>query len=511
MKASNNSRAGARRAIILAIIAAASVFALGAQDTGSPAASAQPSAAEVQAVPAADPAKAPRFYEDAPEADLRAVESAQALSGAGKWLSAWKSLSEYDAAGTNPWILAEKLRLASQGYAQTMMHLIFAFADLAEGQDLETLRQGVDQELEPVEFNPSELASAIEKSGEAMPAVLSLALGDFYFDVWTLYQGQWMQEDAVVLGMAAEYYERALAYETFTADSLRKQADVLVALQRFDAAEAVVKKGLELEPGSVSLNVKLGDILLGQGRNTEVYPIADSLIAAASAPGASPDQTAEAYILGIKAGLAALDREGVEKYLAGYEKSFPEEIMPGLVRHLVLVRMGDAAGADAAADAVTAAHPGNPDVIRSILSTWLSVQDTQSGFSYLDRSLAVQPEGEAAAALYFYRALLGAETAAEAGGLEKALLDLFKAEELFKAVYPEGNDVFTTISQLRDEWTKAIAAAAEAAAAAAASAPSAAPASEPAAVPPAAPAYDGTAAPAATGAEGADATSSATE
>ncbi|HEY9053868.1 MAG TPA: hypothetical protein VIO60_03515, partial [Rectinemataceae bacterium] len=440
MKLSHTTGIFSRSAFLLAIFAIACAFAPAAQeadaassaseyteDATAPGAQAAPA---TTAAPAAIHAAEPlQFYEDAPEADRKAVETSRVLSGEGKWLSAWKSLAEYDAAGANPWILAEKVRLAAKGYAQTMMHMVFAFADLAEGEDLESLRQGVPEDLEPVEFNPAESASAIEKSGEAMPAVLSLALGDFYFDVWTLYQGQWMQEDAAILGMAAEYYERAFAYDTFTAESLTKQSDVLVALQRLDAAEAVVKKGLELEPGSVPLSLKLGDILLGQGRNAEVYLLADSLVAAASAPGAGAGLGAQAYILGIKAGLAALDREGVEKYLAGYEASFPGEIMPGLVRHLVLVRLGDAAGADAAADAVTAAFPGNPDVIRSILSTWLSVQDAVSGFRYLDRSLAKEPQGEAAAALYFYRALLGAETAAEVGGIEAALIDLAKAEE----------------------------------------------------------------------------------
>lgn len=399
-----------------------------------------------QAQPAQD------FYLDAPEADRAIVAKAEELAAQGKWASAWTALSEFDAANGNPYVLAEKIRLALDGYAQTNLHLVFGFVDLAEGQDLDFARASGVEIGEPVEFSPGDLAKAIEDKGEAVPPVLSMMLGDFYHTVWKNYEGQWIQDDMETLAMGAEQYERALAYDTFTAGSLDRQSEMLVALERFEAAEPVIAKSLELDPVNNPLTLRLADVYFATGRYADVYPLADKVIASPT----NEDELNDAYISAIKTGLATTDKETLERYMTGFEASFPGQYIPGLIRHIVAVQLGDAAAADAAADAVTAAFPGNPDVIRSLLSTWLSANDTASGFSYLDRTIALSTDDQAFAALYFYRALLAGETAQSPEAIAPALADLEKAEEYFKKTYPEGNDVFAMIEQLRAKWTDAL-------------------------------------------------------
>ena len=413
--------------------------------------SAQPAApATATAAPAALPAQ--NFFLDAPAADQEVIAKAEAFAGQGKWLSAWKALSEYDAANANSFILAEKIRIALDGYAQTTYHLSFGFVDLAEGMDLESARAGAVEATDVVEFNPGDLAKAIEDKGEAIPPVLSMKLGDFYYTVWKDYQGQWLKEDSEILSLAVEGYDRALAYETFTAQSLDRQSEMLISLQRFDAAETVVKKGLELDPANNALTLRLADVYFSMGKYADVYPLADKVIAAA----ANDSEINDAYIVAIKSGLTSSDKVSLEKYLAGFEKSFPTEYMPGLVRHLVAVQLGDSAAADAAADAVTDAFPGNPDIIRSILSTWLSANDPDSGSRYLARAIAKAQGDEALAALYFYKALLGPEITQTEEVLNQALADLATAEGYFKKSYPEGHEVFGMIDQLRGQWTEAL-------------------------------------------------------
>lgn len=428
-------------------------------ETAAQPAAEQPASQEAAPQPAATPAVASQpaaaqpallFYDEAKTEDKAAVESSRALSASGKWLSAWKLLSDYDASNQNPWILAEKIRLADEGFAQSVMHLGFGFVDLQEGEDLESVRNGSGEGIDVVDFKPGDLAAAIEASGAALPPVLSLALGDYYYEVWSLYKGQWMEEDSVVLGKGAEQYERAFAYEAYTPESLGRQADILVALQRFDGAEQVVRKALELTPDSPALSLKLGDVLFGAGRYDEVYPIADELLAKVT----DQNEVNDAYILAIKTGLSAGNRAALDKYLEGYAKAFPGEYMPGLVKHLVMVRLGDAEAANVAADALDDAFPGNPDVIRSVLSTWLSVGDTDSGFKYLERCLAKNHGNEASGALYFYKALLGYQAASSVEHVEAALADLATAEDYFKKVYPAEDQVFATVQQLRDQWNQ---------------------------------------------------------
>jgi len=395
----------------------------------------------------------PDFYADAPEADRASIAKAEEFAAQGKWLSAWKTLAEFDAANANPFILAEKVRIALDGYAQNTLHLVFGFVDLAEGQDLESARYGEIEIIgDPIEFNPGEIAKAIEDKGEAIPPVLSMMLGDFYHTVWANYQGQWLQEDAEILAQGAENYERAMAYDTYTPASLDRHSEILMTLQRFDAAESVLAKGLELDPENHVLILRMADIYFSSGRFAEVYPLADKIIAAPT----DEEELNDAYVTAIKAGLSALDKENLEKYISGFEKEFPTEYMPGLVRHLVAVQLGEADAADAAADAVTATFPGNPDVIRSVLSTWLSANDPESGFRYLSRAIEKAPADDVMAALYFYKALLSGEISQSAEGLTAALGDLAKAEEYFVKSYPEGHEIFGMISDLKAQWNDAI-------------------------------------------------------
>jgi len=242
----------------------------------------------------------PDFYADAPEADRASIAKAEEFAAQGKWLSAWKTLAEFDAANANPFILAEKVRIALDGYAQNTLHLVFGFVDLAEGQDLESARYGEIEIIgDPIEFNPGEIAKAIEDKGEAIPPVLSMMLGDFYHTVWANYQGQWLQEDAEILAQGAENYERAMAYDTYTPASLDRHSEILMTLQRFDAAESVLAKGLELDPENHVLILRMADIYFSSGRFAEVYPLADKIIAAPT----DEEELNDAYVTAIKAGL----------------------------------------------------------------------------------------------------------------------------------------------------------------------------------------------------------------
>lgn len=450
-------------------------------------------------------AAVPQFFEDAAEADKATIASSRTLTEQGKWLQAWNALSAYDPENKNGFVLAEKIRIAMEGHVQTTMHLVFGFVDLQEGQDLETLRYEANDSIEPVEFNPGDLAMAIEDSGEAVPPVLSLAMGDYYHTVWMLYQGQWIQDDTTLLSLAAEHYERALAYDTFTPGSLDRHAEILLSLERFDAAEAVVSKALEIQPDDSHLMLHLANIYFSSQRFEQVFPLADKIIALA----ADDQELNEGYIVAIKAGLSLKDAESLEKYISGLEAAFPMDYMPGLIRHLVAVQLGDQEGAQKAADAVTAKFPGNPDIIRSILSTWLSANDPQSGFDYLARSLETAPGDEAKAALYFYKALLGAEVVENPESLAGPLADLAAAEEYFKKAYPEGHEIFGMIQEVRGQWEEAVAGykKAQEEQAAAQPAETQTPAAEAAATPAATPAA--TEQPATEAAEDADATSAA--
>jgi tetratricopeptide (TPR) repeat protein len=430
--------------------------------TSTPATETPASSTAPVVLPAAAPAPelAP-FFKDAPAAIQGAYKNAEDFIVQGKWLSAWQAMAAIDPDNQNGYALAEKIRIAIDGYAQTNMHMAFGFVDLKPGEDIASVRTGGTAKANSVNFDPKTLAKAIEDKGGEMPAVLSLELGNYYYTVWKEYQGQWVEDDNAILADGTTAYERAFAYETWTVNSLDKQSEMLVTLQKFDGAVNVLNKAIELSPNNPALMIRLADAYAGLGKMDENYKEVDKVLAATS----DPQTRYDAYVSAVKAGLSAKDKISLEKYVSGLEKDFPTEYLPGLIRHLVAVKLGDSAAADAAADAVTAAFPGNPEVIRSILSTWLNEQNSDSGFKYLDRQIAKSgQEDTTMAALYFYRSLLDAEVSATKESYTTALADLGKAEAFFqsakspdgKPAYAPDNAVYSTIDNLKKQWTDAL-------------------------------------------------------
>ena len=439
---------------------------VGAEKAQSPAEVPEQAQASPEAVTAADTETAanttalaltsePSFevlFGDALEQDREVLDRVESLASEGKWKSAWTALSEADPENKNPFMLAEKIRLALDGYAQTTLHLLYGFVDLAEGENLEMLRFGAPDTGDPIEFNPAQITDSLEERGEAIPPVLSLKMGDYYHTVWQNYQGQWLLSDEEVLVKGVENYDRALAYDLFSPESLDKQSGMLVALQRFEGAEKILAKALELSPDSNVLTLRLAEVYLSSGRLEEVYPLADKVIASA----ADDNELNNGYIVAIRAGLSALDQEKLTKYIDGLELSFPGEYTPGLIRHLVAVQLGDSEAANAAADKVTQTFSGDPEVVRSILSTWLSANDPDSGFRYLDRAISKGGSDDAMASFYFYRAILHGEVAMSAEDLQIALLDLSAATTYFSKSYPEGHEIFAILAEIKTEWEQAI-------------------------------------------------------
>ena len=222
---SSSRRTMSARGLVAALLLIFSAGFVSAQ-TQDPAA-----AVPAVAAPAAD------LFADAPVADRVVIETVRELAKQGKWKSAWAVLAEYDPENANPFILAQKIRVALDGHLQTTFHLMFGFEDLEAGDELLFKRMEATEPENPVEFFPGDFAQAIEDKGEAVPPVLSLYLGEYFYTVFSSYQGQWLMPDQEVLARGATQFERAYAYDVYTPESLGQYSELLMALEQYEGAE----------------------------------------------------------------------------------------------------------------------------------------------------------------------------------------------------------------------------------------------------------------------------------
>ncbi len=394
------------------------------------------------------------FYADATQPTKNAIDASRLLQSQGQWSKAWNLLAAFDPDNKDGYVLAEKIDLAMNGNVANGMYISFGFVDLADGQTLEEARANPPEKANTVAFNPLDAADTLEKSGAAIPPVLSYELGNYLYMVNKDYGDNWVQDSQTTQTKAVENYDRALSYDTYTEQSLANHAELLIGLQKYDAAEAVLNKAIAAYPNNQDFTVSLASAYNDQGKFDQVYPLVDAIIAKPE----TTNTTYNAFIEAIKAGLNADDAQKTDSYADAMVARFPDEYVPMLIQHLIAVRRGTADKANAIADDVTAKFKVDPNVVRSLLSTWLNAEDSKAGIDYLNRSLdKYQSDDKAAGTVLFYRALMYAQTAQSNDDLKLALADLSEAEKRFGTVYEKDNQVFQAIGQLRDEWTQQLA------------------------------------------------------
>jgi ABC-type branched-subunit amino acid transport system substrate-binding protein len=144
------------------------------------------------------------------------------------------------------------------------------------------------------------------------------------------------------------------------------------------------------------------------------------------------------------------DRARAESYFAIAEMDYPDNPTPGILRHLVAVQTGDKAAASAAADGLLSGSGSNPNVVRTLISTWYTAGEAAEAQAFLQRGLAKGGDDMTVATLDFYLAVLLAQGSPDDAGRALALKSLDEAEAKFKITIGPENDVYGIIAQIRE-------------------------------------------------------------
>jgi tetratricopeptide (TPR) repeat protein len=420
-----------------------------------PAAPAAPTVPVVPLIPAAPaPEAAPSslnllaFFTAVPDATMAVLRTASGLADSGKWASAFKTLQDFDPANADPFVLALKTEIAMKGNAQTYMHVVFAFVDLEPGKDLATARMVGAENAEPIDFDPGILSAAMEAAGASLPPVLYKVLGDYYFEVLTNYSGQWVDSDEAVSLKILENYERAIAGEAYDEQTLFRQGEVLLQNGNNEAAGTVLGKYLALKPEDAQARFAYAKSLAANGSLPEAYAEINKLIGS----DIDPQLKNDIYMFAIQTAVSSEDAEKTESYLTAMQNENPDDTIPGLIRHLLSIRSGQEEAAAMQADSLLSTSQGDPNVVRSLVSSWLSEEKPDPAFAFLARGIVRHAEKpQILATLYFYKSLLRAEVAQSVADFETALVDMDAAEANFKLFLEPENEVFATIADLRDK------------------------------------------------------------
>jgi len=136
------------------------------------------------------------------------LKQADALIAAKKYETAFKELDNFDPDNKNPETVLKKQDILLNYFVTSMMHQMFALKDLEEHEDIMDYR-GEEGQYSMYMFPSNEILEGLI-SENPENCRLYEALGDYYYDVYLRYGGNWLKSDEEVLSLAKANFTKAI-------------------------------------------------------------------------------------------------------------------------------------------------------------------------------------------------------------------------------------------------------------------------------------------------------------
>lgn len=350
----------------------------------------------------------PAFFDEAPANSKLTIAKAEELTWDGQWLSAWKILEITDPNNRDPYMLAKKIRTMLDGNTSLDLFQGFSIANMPPDGDWEAACEAGTLDEDYFDFDPHSAVQALLKRGVKVPPVLAAALGDFYYSAYYDYDDSSFLSLDEIRDNALHWYD--IANENFVLvelESIMHYAELLMDAGRADEAVSILEDETEWEPEDIELRLQLIDAYIATGKNSGAFLELDRLIEMTP----SNEDAREFYHRAFELALKIQDQQALNRYLAAFEKKYPNDWLAGLVRHRVAVQTGNYMAAQTIADGLMKQFPLNTELLEGLLSNWLDYLNynstiAEAGLAFLDRWVVASQWNPVALGTYcLYRSL----------------------------------------------------------------------------------------------------------
>ena len=350
----------------------------------------------------------PAFFDEAPANSKLTIAKAEELTWDGQWLSAWKILEITDPNNRDPYMLAKKIRTMLDGNTSLDLFQGFSIANMPPDGDWEAACEAGTLDEDYFDFDPHSAVQALLKRDVKVPPVLAAALGDFYYSAYYDYDDSSFLSLDEIRDNALHWYD--IANENFVLvelESIMHYAELLMDAGRADEAVSILEDETEWEPEDIELRLQLIDAYIATGKNSGAISELDRLIEMTP----SNEDAREFYHRAFELALKIQDQQALNRYLAAFEKKYPNDWLAGLVRHRVAVQTGNYMAAQTIADGLMKQFPLNTELLEGLLSNWLDYLNynstiAEAGLAFLDRWVVASQWNPVALGTYcLYRSL----------------------------------------------------------------------------------------------------------
>jgi len=350
----------------------------------------------------------PAFFDEAPANSKLTIAKAEELTWDGQWLSAWRILEKTDPNNRDPYMLAKKIRTMLDGNTSLDLFQGFSIANMPPDGDWEAACEAGTLDEDYFDFDPHSAVQALLKRGVKVPPVLAAALGDFYYSAYYDYDDSSFLSLDEIRDNALYWFD--IANENFVLvelESIMHYAELLMDAGRADEAVSILEDETEWEPEDIELRLQLIDAYIATGKNSGAFSELDRLIEMTP----SNEDAREFYHRAFELALKIQDQQALNRYLAAFEKKYPNDWLAGLVRHRVAVQTGNYMAAQTIADGLMKQFPLNTELLEGLLSNWLDYLNynstiAEAGLAFLDRWVVASQWNPVALGTYcLYRSL----------------------------------------------------------------------------------------------------------
>ena len=293
--------------------------------------------------------------DDATKATLKEIDD---LLDQQQFESAFGKTSDTD----NEYMLAKRVEIAINGFAQSIMHQMFAFKDLRENETLYDVRTGTG-EYSLIMFDPVKAIESFEKEhGEK--AILKYSLGLYYQDVIDRYGDQWLLTTEQLVNKIIENLSNALNMGCYDDYSLSVLATSYYNNKDLERAVKLYQKKEKEFDFTATDNFNYGIILwmLEDGKHGIEY-----VKKSVEGYKEQPEYQSDAYIVVARIGMSISDFKTAEKYLAECKKAYPKDYRVAQYSITLNSLQNNKSKAIANAMELFSYAPGNPSVCQMIM------------------------------------------------------------------------------------------------------------------------------------------------
>lgn len=328
----------------------------------------------------------------------------------------------------NEYIIYKYIEVCTTYFAKSMMHTLFAFKDLQEGEDILDVRTGEGT----ISFNsapkPEIIISNYEKD-HGKSIILDLALANYYYDASTRYGDQWLKTQDEIFKIATAIYKRAYAQKVYDEKSLDNYASILLLSRQFEEADKIFTVLAKKRPtnGSYWYNIALSRMHRNMYKEA-VYPAE----MAVKNKEDDPDYHFDTCLLLADAYEWSGDYKLAEKTFLDTAKKFPHQPLPYQRLGELFLRhpeIRDTKKADDYMDKVLSIACDEITVYNTS-KVYLTYGSSQLAIDYLNRNLKIHKKQESQAFLYYFLS----QVYWQAKDMDNAKTTIEKAESLFRKI-----------------------------------------------------------------------------